>query len=116
VCRLVRRRVIATVGIRFAFSHNMEKALTRRRVVDIVAAAGGVLMLLLALTALDYGIRHSAFGAGADVGALGEDMNYVAGVVALMVAHVVRGDIADNVPFMMFTATAAVLVVFLMRM
>ena len=94
----------------------MEKALTRRRVVDFVAAAGGVLVLLFALAILELSIRRGVLGGAPDLGALGDDMNYVGAVVGLFVAQAVRGDLFDNFHFVVFTATAAVLVVFLMRM
>jgi hypothetical protein len=94
----------------------MEKALTRRRVVDIVAAAGGVLVLLLAMAILELSIRRGVMGGAPDLGALTDDMNYVSAVVTLLVAQVVRGDLFENMHFVVFSATAAVLVVFLMRM
>jgi hypothetical protein len=97
----------------------MDKALTRRRVIDFVGAAGGVLILLIVLAIMDQGIRHGLtgrIGAGADLAAVGEDMHYLSAVVALMVAQVVRGELADQMHLIVFTATAGILVMFLMRL
>jgi hypothetical protein len=98
----------------------MDKALTtRRRVFDFVGAAGGVLILLLALAIMDQGIRHGMTGGmttSADFSAFGEEMQYVSAVVALMVAQVVRGELADQTHLIVFMVTAAVLVMFLMRL
>jgi len=93
--------------------------LTKRRVIDVVAAAGGVLVLLLVLVIIDHGVRHGlsgGLGASADVAAVGEEMNYLAVVVALMAVQVARGELFEHTHLLVFTATAAVLVAFLMRM
>ena len=111
----LRDLVIRPHGTTLAIGFRMEKALSRRRVVDIVAAAGGVLVLLFALAILELSIRRGVMGGAPDLGALGDDVNYVGAVVALLVAQVVRGDLFDNMHFVVFTATAAILVVFLMR-
>lgn len=97
----------------------MDMALTKRRLFDVLGAAGGVLVLLVALLIIDQGIRHgltSSIGAGVDLAAVGENMNYLALVVAVMVAQVTRGEVAEHMHLLVFTATAAVLVVFLIRM
>ena len=87
--------------------------------IDVAAATGGIAILLLALVIIDQGVRHSsggAIGGSADFAAVGEDMNYLAVVVALMAAQVARGELVEHVHLVVFTATAAVLVAFLMRM
>jgi hypothetical protein len=112
----LRELLISARGTTLAMTTGMEKALTRRRVIDFVAAAGGVLVLLFALAILELSIRRGVMGGAPDLGALGDDMNYVGAVVGLFVAQAVRGDLFDNIHFVVFTATAAVLVVFLMRM
>ena len=93
--------------------------LTKRRVIDVAAAAGGILVLLLALVIIDQGVRHGLGGGlapSADFAAVGEDMNYLAVVVALMATQVARGELVEHLHLLVFTATAAVLVAFLMRM
>ncbi len=88
---------------------------TRKRVIDVVGTASGVLILLLAVTMI---LRHG-LGSGsptADFAAVGEEVNYLAGAVALMVAEIVRGQVVEHMHFVVFTATAIVLLIFLMRL
>ncbi|HUE89118.1 MAG TPA: hypothetical protein VMO26_23815 [Vicinamibacterales bacterium] len=89
-------------------------AITRRRVIDGVAAITGVLVLLIALMVFDQRTRYA--WSGADLSSVGENANYLALAVTLMVAQVVRGDIAEHAHVLVFMATAVVLVVLLMRL
>jgi GAF domain-containing protein len=89
-------------------------AITRRRVFDGVAALTGVLVLLLALMVFDRGTRHA--WSGAELSTMGENVNYLAFAITLMVAQVVRGEITEHVQLLVFMVTAVVLVVLLMRM
>lgn len=97
----------------------MDKALTRRRVIDFVGAACGVLILLILLAIMDQAIRHGftgRMGTSADLAAVGEEMHYLSAVVAMMAALVVRGELAEQMHLIVFTATAGLLVIFLMRL
>lgn len=89
-------------------------AITRRRVIDGVAAITGVMVLLLALMVFDQRTR-SAWG-GADLSSVGETVNYLALALTLAVAQAVRGEITEQPHLLVFLATAVVLVVLLMRM
>jgi len=89
-------------------------AITRRRVFDGVAAITGVMVLILALMVFDQRARYA--WSGADLSAVGENVNYLAFAVTLMVAQVVRGEITEHVQLLVFMVTAAVLVVLLMRL
>lgn len=89
-------------------------ATARRRVIDGVAAITGVLVLLFALLVFDQRTRQA--WSGADLSSVGESVNYLAFAVTLMVAQVVRGEIAENAHVLVFMATAIVLVVLLMRL
>jgi hypothetical protein len=89
-------------------------ALTRRRIIDVMAAASGVALLLLALLIVDQRTRFGVSG-GVDAASVGENLNYLAMAVSLLAAQVVRGDIADNMLVVVFMTTAVVLVVLLMR-
>ena len=75
-----------------------------------------MLVLLFALAIMELSMRGGAMGNAPDLGALSDDLNYVGAVGAVLVAQVVRGDLFDNMHFVVFAATAAVLVTFLMRM
>ena len=90
--------------------------LTRRRVIDVVGATSGVMVLLLALAIIDHRIRQGLTSGAADLAAVGEDVNYLALGVALMVAEFVRGELFEHVHLLVFTATAVALVIFLMRL
>ena len=89
-------------------------AITRRRVFDGVTAITGVMVLILALMAFDQRARYA--WSGADLSTVGENVNYLAFAVTLIVAQVVRGEITDYVQLLVFMGTAAVLVVLLMRL
>ena len=70
-------------------------------------------MLVMALVVFDARTR---FVSRADFAAVSEDMNYLAVTVTLLVAQVIRGEFADYTSMLMFTTTAVVLVVLLMRL
>jgi len=89
-------------------------AITRRRVIDGVTAIASVMVLIVALLVFDQRTRYA--WTGADVSSVGENVNYLAVAVTLMVGQVVRGDVAENAHVLVFMATAAVLVIFLMRL
>jgi hypothetical protein len=89
-------------------------AITRRRVIDGVAALTGVLVLLIALMIFDQRTRYA--WSGTDLSSVGESLNYLAITVTLMVAQLVRGEIAEQSHLLVFMATAVVLVVLLMRL
>jgi hypothetical protein len=89
-------------------------AITRRRVFDGVAALTGVLVLFIALLVFDQRTRYA--WTSADLSSVGEKVNYLALAVTLMVAQVVRGEIAENAHLLVFMATAVVLVVLIMRL
>lgn len=88
--------------------------ITRRRVIDVVAAFAGVMLLSVALMVFDQ--RARVGWGGGDLASVGEDVNYLAVAVALLVAQVVRGEVVEHAHFLVFTATAVVLVVLLMRL
>jgi hypothetical protein len=87
--------------------------ITRRRILDVAMAVAGVMMLVVALLVFDYRTRYVS---GADFAAVSEDVNYLAVAVTLVVAQVVRGDFVDYTSMLLFTTTAVVLVVLLMRL
>ena len=89
-------------------------ALTRRRIIDVLVATAGVLLLVLALMVFDQRTRYA--WSGADFASVGEDVNYLAVTVTLLVAQVVRGEVVEHAHFLVFTVTALVLVVLLMRL
>lgn len=89
-------------------------AITRRRVIDGVTAIASVMVLIVALLVFDQRTRYA--WTGADVSSVGENVNYLAVAVTLMVGQVVRGEVAENAHVLVFMATAAVLVIFLMRL
>ena len=70
-------------------------------------------MLVMALLVFDARTR---FVSRADFASVSEDMNYLAVAVTLMVAQVMRGEFLDYSSMLMFTTTAVVLVVLLMRL
>ena len=70
-------------------------------------------MLLLALLVFDYRTRYLS---GADFASVSEDMNYLAAAVTLIVVQLARGDFVDHTSLLLFTTTAIVLVVFMMRL
>lgn len=94
----------------------------RGRVVDVFAAAGGVLVLLALLTLIDHRIRDAvtsrtgAVATSADVATLGHHVNSLAMAAALVVMPWFRSQAADHSQLVLFTVTAAVLVVLLMRL
>jgi hypothetical protein len=87
--------------------------ITRRRIIDVVTAVAGVMMLLVALMVFDQRTRYVS---GADFAVVSEDMNYFAAAIAVVISQVVRGELFDHSHMMVFTATAVVLVVLLMRL
>jgi hypothetical protein len=87
--------------------------ITRRRILDLMTAVAGVTILIVALLAFDYRTRYVS---GADLAAVSEDMNYLAVTITLLVAQVVRGEFVDYTSLLMFTTTAVVLVILLMRL
>ncbi len=89
-------------------------AITRRRVIDGVTAIASVMVLIVALLVFDQRTRYA--WTGADVSSVGENVNYLAVAVTLMVGQVVRGDVAENAHVLVFMATAAVLVILLLRL
>jgi len=89
-------------------------AITRRRVIDGVTAIASVMVLIVALLGFDQRTRYA--WTGADVSSVGENVNYLAVAVTLMVGQVVRGEVAENAHVLVFMATAAVLVILLMRL
>lgn len=89
-------------------------AITRRRVIDGAAAITSVMVLILALLVFDQRARQA--WNGADLSTVGENVNYLAFAVTLMVAQVVRGEITEHLQLLVFMVTAIVLVVLLMRL
>lgn len=89
-------------------------AMTRRRVIDGVTAIASVMVLIVALLVFDQRTRYA--WTGADVSSVGENVNYLAVAVTLMVGQVVRGEVAENAHVLVFMATAAVLVILLLRL
>jgi hypothetical protein len=89
-------------------------AITRRRVIDGVTAIASVMVLIVALLVFDQRTRYA--WTGADVSSVGENVNYLAVAVTLMVGQVVRVEVAENAHVLVFMATAAVLVILLMRL
>ncbi len=89
-------------------------AITRRRVIDGVTAIASVMVLIVALLVFDQRTRYA--WTGADVSSVGENVNYLAVAVTLMVGQVVRGEVAENAHVLVFMATAAVLVILLLRL
>jgi hypothetical protein len=87
--------------------------ITRRRILDVAMAVAGVMMLIVALLVFDYRTRYVS---GADFAAVSEDVNYLAVAVTLIVAQVARGELVDYTSMLLFTTTAVVLVVLLMRL
>lgn len=111
--RLSRERRIPRNGICLR-GGCLDMAFTRRRIVDVVAAIAGVSLLIVALMVFDQRTRHA--WSGADFASVGEDVNYLAVGVALLVTQVVRGEVAEHAHLLVFTAAAVVLVVLLMRL
>lgn len=70
-------------------------------------------MLVTALLVYDYRTRLVT---GADLTAVSEDMNYVAVAATLIVTQFMRGEFVDHTSMLLFTTTAVVLVVLLMRL
>ncbi len=89
-------------------------AITRRRVIDGVTAIASVMVLIVALLVFDQRTRYA--WSGADVSSVGENVNFLAVAVTLMFGQVVRGEVAENAHVLVFMATAAVLVILLMRL
>lgn len=87
--------------------------ITRRWILDATMALSGVTMLMVALLAFDH---RTWLLNGADFASVSEDVNYLAVALTLLVAQVVRGEFADYTSMLMFTTTAVVLVVLLMRL
>lgn len=87
--------------------------ITRRRILDAMTAVAGVSMLVVALMAFDYRTRYVS---SADFASMSEDVNYLAVSVTLLVAQLIRGEFVDYTSMLMFTTTAVVLVVLLMRL
>lgn len=91
---------------------------TRGRLFDLVAATGGLLILLLALALVDHRIRDPFMSSAGlvDVSRVGQDLNYVAMATTLMAAQLFRGQWFEQSHLLVFTVTAVVLVVLLMRL
>ena len=70
-------------------------------------------MLVVALLVFDHRTRYVS---GADFASVSEDVNYLAVAVTLIVAQVARGEFVDYTSMLLFTTTAVVLVVLLMRL
>jgi hypothetical protein len=87
--------------------------ITRRRIFDAMTAVGGVTMLVVALFVFDQRTRYLG---SADLATVSADMNYIAASVTLLVAQLVRGEFMDYNSMLIFTTTAVVLVVLLMRL
>jgi hypothetical protein len=87
--------------------------ITRRRVLDAVTAVAGVTMLALALLVFDYRTRQVSAG---DFDFVTENVNYMSVAVTLMVAQIVRGEFTDQTSMLLFTTTAVVLVMLLLRL
>jgi hypothetical protein len=88
--------------------------LTRRHLIDGVATASGLLILILALAISDQRLGHGLTSGGA--AAIGQEVGYLSVGVALMAAEVVRGAVVEHMHMAVFTVTALALVVFLMRL
>ena len=86
--------------------------ITRRRILDVALGVGGVTMLMVALLVFDHRTRY----VGADFASVGEDVNYFAVAVTLVIAQVMRGEFVDYTSMLLFTTTAVVLVALLMRL
>jgi hypothetical protein len=95
------------------FALRTMQMITRRRILDAATAVAGVTILIVALLAFDYRTRYVS---SADLASVSEDMNYLAVAITLLVAQVVRGELVDYTSLLMFTTTAVVLVVLLMRL
>jgi cyanate permease len=79
-----------------------------------MVAVTGVTIVLVALMIVDQRTRHA--WSGADLSSVGENVNYLAVAVTLLVAQVVRGEITEHMQLLVFMVTAVVLVVLLMRL
>lgn len=111
---VLRDALQAVTGYAFCLSAlRTMQMITRRRILDAMTAVAGVTMLVVALMAFDYRTRYVS---GADFAAVSEDVNYLAVAVTLLVAQVIRGEFVDYTSMLMFTTTAVVLVVLLMRL
>ncbi len=94
--------------------NELAMAITRRRVIDGVAAITGVMVLLFALLIFDQRTRYA--WSGADLSTVGENVNYLAFAVTLVVAQVVRGEINEHAQLVVFLVTAIILVALLIRL
>jgi hypothetical protein len=99
-------------GMCFAYGH-VAMQITRRRVMDVAMAVAGVMMLMVALMVYDYRTRYVS---GADFASMSEDVNHIAVAATLLAAQVIRGEFVDYTSMLLFTTTAVVLVVLLMRL
>lgn len=96
-----------------------DMARTRGRLVDLVAATGGVLLLLLALLLVDQRLREGVLGGGSGtphLAGLTQDMSYLAMAGALMASQMFRSELLGQTHVLLFAITAVVLVVLLMRL
>jgi hypothetical protein len=93
---------------------------TARRIIgDFMIFASGVFILLFALIVVDERFRQQLSATASnpgDVVRLGQQVNDLALVTALIVAQVVREQVGEHVHFAAFTAAAVVLVIFLTRL
>lgn len=76
---------------------------------------------MLALALIDQRLRDRFLpgvggASGADLAAVGEQVNFTAMAIALMVAQFFRGQLVEQTHLVVFTVTAIVLVILLMRL
>lgn len=83
-----------------------------------MAAIGGVLILIVALALIDQRFRDRFVpgAGGADLAAIGKDVNYLAMAMTLMIAQFFRGHLVEQTHLVVFTVAAVVLVILLMRL
>ena len=94
----------------------LRMALTRNRVFDLTAAISGVLLLMVFLVLMDQRVRSHVTGAGTDLASVGADVNYFAATMTFLGVQIARGELASNLHVVVFSATAIVLVVLLIRL
>ena len=96
-------------------------AVSKRRVVDVIADVSGIVILLIVVLFLDQRFRHLLPGASGassavDLNGVTESLNTVSTVVAVTAAQFFRSQVAEQMYLAVFAATALLLVVLLMRL